>query len=733
MNINLSIKEFMDEPSLDNALRLVKMCDEVQEYEVINLIYPKLLIMFPSNMELIIALTNLRLKLCGVDIEEKIHLLRSVLLNRNLDENTSKRILLGMCDLLSLNLPSKYEYPDKIVEYLTLSLDRRRLQCDFKMITLTITSCKRLDLFKRTINSFLINVIDIHLIDRWVCVDDNTSEEDRREMKRLYPFFEFIDKDLTDKGHARSMNIIRNTVNTPYILHLEDDWEFILKGRYISDCLDVLASNENIGQCLFNKNYSEILNHNYEVKGGEFKTTKQGQRYFIHEYVSTETERVRWLEKHGAAPSSNYWPHFSFRPSLIRTNVFKTVGEFNESACHFEMEYAYRYVSKGYISAFLEGVYCIHIGRLTSEINNSNKINAYKLNSEAQFVGKNTGENEGLKQPENVNAVAPTFKFETYAVNLDRRVDRWDKFLELSKGVSLPITRFSAVDGFKLKSTAQLQRIFDGNDYNMLRGAVGCAMSHFKLYIQLIYSASADFYLILEDDIEFALNFDIKLDCVLKQLCDMKEWDMCVIGHHMRNQSDVSIKEDKLPIICKFNRNDSFNKSIGGTFGYLISKQGAERFLDFTNNYRMINCIDTMIQNSADTLNIYYLDTHLVYSECYRVGCQVDTDIQGRFDFMTISTSEKISTEKEYLENMGCNILELSRDEILNNITSNIAFVSVVSKDDGIFLLSQAHNDLLVYSFDDLAYLVFYKNDAARYAHRFKNLSNIYCIDDCFI
>ena len=122
------------------------------------------------------------------------------------------------------------------------------------MVSFTITTCKRFDLFEKTINSFLNCVKDLYLIDFWYCVDDNSSDEDREKMKRLYPFFTFYFKSKEEKGHPQSLNIIRSIVKTPYILHLEDDWKFFVKRNYITDSLDVLASNAKLGQCLFNKN-----------------------------------------------------------------------------------------------------------------------------------------------------------------------------------------------------------------------------------------------------------------------------------------------------------------------------------------------------------------------------------------------------------------------------------------------------------------------------------------------
>jgi hypothetical protein len=254
------------------------------------------------------------------------------------------------------------------------------------LITFSITTCKRIDLFKNTINSFINCCEDIELISEWICIDDNSSLSDRDEMKKLYPFFTFYFKNIDEKGHPKSMNIIKNLVKTPFIFHMEDDWNFIEKREYIKECLEVLAQNKNIGQCLINKNYAET--GDIIIKGGDLQITKSGLRYHIHEYVNTRELELQWHKKHGYGSNCNYWPHFSFRPSLIKTKIYETIGDFDESAPHFEMEYSFRYFNKGFVSAFLEDIYCVHTGRLTSEREDKTKSNAYTLNNENQFEKK---------------------------------------------------------------------------------------------------------------------------------------------------------------------------------------------------------------------------------------------------------------------------------------------------------------------------------------------------------
>jgi hypothetical protein len=446
----------------------------------------------------------------------------------------------------------------------------KRKQKDFPLVTLTITTCKRFDLFEKTINS-IINCVDIDEIDFWFCVDDNSSDEDRQKMKELYPFFEFYFKDIKEKGHPQSMNIIRNYVKTPYIFHLEDDWKFFVKRNYIKDAIDIIESNKSIGQCLFNKNYAEIES-DIDIKGGIYHTTNSGLRYYIHEYCRTQEDTINWKNKYGNCKSSFYWPHWSLRPSLSRTYIFNDIGEFNEQISHFEMDYAHKYASKGYVSAFFEGIYCLHTGRLTSERDDETKLNAYKLNNEIQFYGKE----DKIKATENVvkenkteNVVEKVSeqKFKTYVVNLDRRPDRWEIFKKNATEID-NYERFSAVDGKLIKNSTQLQQIFESNDYYMRRGMVGCLLSHIKIYTELINS-EYNYFTILEDDVEFTPDFKNKFDNIMTQV-NNKNWDLIFLGHHVRDidrQKDELVK-DKMPILTKRDAYWSFLNSLGGTGGY---------------------------------------------------------------------------------------------------------------------------------------------------------------------
>lgn len=261
------------------------------------------------------------------------------------------------------HLPNYTHYPGHVVEKLMNNNTRSG-------ITFTITTCKRFDLFTRTINSFLNCCRDIDLIEKFICVDDNSSPEDRARMVSMYPFFTFYFKSPAERGHHKSMNILRKLIKTPLFFHCEDDWQFFYKRNYISDLVKIISKDSLIGQVLVNRNYAETL---AEVRDkGSISHYVDGLHFLQHQYDSKLVEK---------GSGHAYWAHFSLRPGLNRTKILADIGPFLELP-GFESEYAARYTKIGYNTCFLPAIHCLHIGKLTSE---KDGINSYDLNKQDQW------------------------------------------------------------------------------------------------------------------------------------------------------------------------------------------------------------------------------------------------------------------------------------------------------------------------------------------------------------
>jgi GR25 family glycosyltransferase involved in LPS biosynthesis len=620
-------QEFVENPSHKIAHSLLKKLYDNREYNTCLIMSSRFILLFPKHYDINLyharALKQLKQYQSSLEAYDKCFDLCKV---------STERISLlrkERSECIS-NVKHIYEtYPSYIVEQI-----KSRSISDFPQITLSITSCKRLDLFTRTMNSFLNCCTDLDLIDRWICVDDNSSEQDRQEMKRLYPFFEFVFKKPTEKGHSISMNIIHNTIKTPYLLHLEDDWTFFAKHPFISNCLNIIRDNDKVGQCLFNYNYSET--EDQDITGGQLTINNTGDNFIVHKHAKIGTTEYNNLVK-DLKQNCVYWPHFSFRPSLLKTSVLKEIGQYNENSPHFELEYAERYTSHGYSSVFLNRIFCLHTGKLTFE-SQTVKKNAYALNGVPQFETNAKTKQEEKQKERQEEGTPPKSASNLWCrvVNLRRRQDRWDSMEEQLKSRLrlIPFSRFDAVEGTDIINSRKLQCLFAPNDYRMRRGIVGCALSHIKLLKDCVKHNNT--VIILEDDVELVDDFESQ---VLKLVEKMKqtEWDLIYLGHTLR----PGVKQPENAGCFKRNTRDSIRYSLGGTGGYIVNCKGAKRLLDFIEKNGMTNAIDTVQQLFSDHGNVFYLNPCIVLFEV-----NTDTDIQKNFD-TTLELDEKSAMLQE--------------------------------------------------------------------------------------
>lgn len=525
---------------------------------------------------------------------------------------------------------------DKLVEYPEEKINNLNKYIKEKFsikILFTITTCKRIDLFINTINSFINCCKDIDLIDKFICIDDNSSSIDRKIMKEKYPFFDFIYKDNSEKGHCISMNKILdliNIYNVKYLIHLEDDWNFYAERKYIIDSLLIIDNTINIKQVLFNKNYAELYDeHSINIAGGIRKNI--GTRSYIeHEYYEEgSAELFEFYNKIQGKSSCAYWPHFSFRPSIIDCNIFKKIGKYRTTNGHFEMDYSKRFYEKGYKSAFFESLSCYHTGKLTNETNND-KPNAYNLNNVCQFTAK-----------ENITMDIKDIKANIKIVNLKRRDDRKENMKKKLIEADISVYDFiEAVDGEKLEANKNLEKLFRNNDFGSRRGVIGCALSHYKLWQQLVEDDDYNYYIILEDDIDLCKNFGQKLDKLRKQ---MEEKDIVFLGYSMYQKEREKVKElynndNKNPIIQNLNT----NLYVGGTFIYSINKIGAKKLLKYIKKNGIKHGIDyVMVKKKQVGLECFETIPSMGFTEWNEEGKTIDSDIQNNFESIDFSEITK--------------------------------------------------------------------------------------------
>ena len=202
-----------------------------------------------------------------------------ILDSEEIEEADRERVLANRDYCVPHRLTATAEYPRDVVRRLAA----RPGDGD---VTFTITTCRRFELFERTMSSFLHCFTDLDRIGRWLCVDDGSSADELARMRELFPFLELVSKGTGEKGHAGSMNALRARVETPLWLHLEDDWHFFAAGDWITRAACVLEDSAEIAQVLFNRNYGETPECRRIAGGIVQRTARERVRYPLHQHAA---------------------------------------------------------------------------------------------------------------------------------------------------------------------------------------------------------------------------------------------------------------------------------------------------------------------------------------------------------------------------------------------------------------------------------------------------------------
>lgn len=592
------------------------------------------------------------------------------------------------------HIMTRYDYynQDKVKKMLL------QIQAAQGEITVTMTSCKRFKLFCSTVNSFLNACQDLHLIREWIVVDDNSSHQDREEMKKLYPFIKWVFKTPSQRGHAISMNILQKMVTTPYVWHQEDDWLWIRSTTWLSNCYQILKSNTKLGQCLVNKNYGEAEETMMIFGGHLVNPTSSTPRHYIHEYYQGEELKTHQQNNQNVATCS-YWPHYSLRVGLQLTKIWTQLGEYNDLADHFEMEYANRYIKAGWKTAFLDNLACCHIGRLTSQRNDNQLLNAYNLNNCSQF--QTCDRIEVIDDDEKMEIINPPlnrilqltpqeqlvpesgfkeYTIKTYVINLKRRPDRLKKFVKLNhtKLTEYDYNIFQACDGKTINMTPAMLKLFETGDYNYRSGIIGCAASHIKIWCELIIRKEIDCFMVIEDDAVLGEDFNNRVKQALRRCTE--NWDILWLGHFLYPEFATS---NELPHVELWSREKAIQRNMGGTFAYIITRQGAEKMLNHIHKSGVYNAIDWVMFKNPD-INQNYVVPHIVTSECASlVG--VDSDIQHDNSSQCKSIESRMVQEIKYWlkpDDFGVDYHNITPEftGVVQNSQSRIKVMNVIPK-----------------------------------------------------
>jgi hypothetical protein len=254
------------------------------------------------------------------------------------------------------------------------------------MISLTITTCKRYSLFKKTIESFKHYCLDSDLINEIFHYDDSSSIEDRvlmySDLRSLFPniIIHSIPFDSLNfsngKRHMEIMKIWKSNNEKhklDYVFHLEDDWLFT-EFFNLTDSINLLKDNDDIAMVGFSWEKKDFPSEIFIPKQiGDFWEWYYSDNHEINEPLFLDTVEMKYLPDSFWVKYIN-WPYFGFRPAVHDVKKLSVLDTFNSNMDSFELEFAIRY-SKLYKSFLHNKRICYHIGDGISSynLNNSNR------------------------------------------------------------------------------------------------------------------------------------------------------------------------------------------------------------------------------------------------------------------------------------------------------------------------------------------------------------------------
>ena len=208
-----------------------------------------------------------------------------------------------------------------------------------------------------------------------------------------------------------------------------------------------------------------------------------------------------------------------------------------------------------------------------------------------------------------------------YLINLKRRPDRLRLFIESYNQCGLKqkqLTKFNAVDGGTLDISTvpltslailelkQLETIgFRYKHYQLTKGAIGCYLSHVKVWENIIASEKSSAF-IFEDDARPPPNFKRLVNKEMKNIPD--DWDIVLFGKHCYDCEDKGkyLKVNRFILL----------------HGYMISKRGILKIFNEKNLFPISQQLDAYLSEISNILNIYSPKNNLVFQSHSRTDIQ---------------------------------------------------------------------------------------------------------------
>lgn len=221
-----------------------------------------------------------------------------------------------------------------------------------------------------------------------------------------------------------------------------------------------------------------------------------------------------------------------------------------------------------------------------------------------------------------LDLINSSINYKTYIINLKHRTDRKEKIINTFKNTNFNFEFYDAIYGKDLIESDEIFKLFQNNNFDYKKGVIGCALSHFNIWKELVNSNN-DFYVVFEDDISICDNFEKRFNDIIQEFL-LNNYEFLNLGKYI-NYDYFETENSIIKVPQKYLIE---NNHTNGTFGYIISKNMANIFINYINNNSIFVAIDHLIVYMNIYKNLNFLKEDLVFAQPFHINNNTDTDIQ---------------------------------------------------------------------------------------------------------
>jgi glycosyl transferase family 25 len=202
-----------------------------------------------------------------------------------------------------------------------------------------------------------------------------------------------------------------------------------------------------------------------------------------------------------------------------------------------------------------------------------------------------------------------------YVINLKKNTERKKYLIEEFKKHKIENYNFiEAINGNDLNSEELKNKNIISNNCKLTRGEIGCSLSHYKIYEEIIKN-DAEISLVLEDDVFFVDGFNIKYNILMNRIKNIN-WDIFYLGINCYTNC---CKEGEY-VGNKIHGIYYPKHVLAGTHGYLIKKQSIKKIMDcFFPIHKAVDIFLMNIDIKRFTLTNTIIKTNNTYSETQNI------------------------------------------------------------------------------------------------------------------